>query len=136
VSFPTTGGATRSTFGGAPFRRLFTLSVYTSFIGMAYQVINGLYLRFAGLEMTTLKDLQRSSLKLSLAALAPDEGFLAVLLGQIGVFPLWDLWVFMGGAARLLGRRRAAVAGPILVVFLLGSLVIAFLASLGQRFGG
>lgn len=124
------------TFGGAPFRRLFTLTVYTSFIGIAYQLINTFYLRFAGLELNSVKDLQTSSLQLSLGALVSGEGFLASFLSQIGVFQLWTLWVFIGGAALLLERRRSAVTPPILVVFLIGSAVAAFLTTLGSRFGG
>jgi hypothetical protein len=124
------------TFGSAPYRRLFTLSVYTSFIAMAYQVINTLYLRFAGLELTTMKDLQNSALKLSLGAFVAEEGFLANFLGQIGIFQLWELWIFVGGVALLLERKRSAVAVPILVVFLLGISLMAFLATLGTRFGG
>jgi hypothetical protein len=124
------------TFGSAPYRRLFALSVYTSFIAMAYQVINTLYLRFAGLELTTMKDLQHSSLKLSLGALVAGEGFLANFLGQIGIFQLWELWIFAGGVALLLERKRSAVAAPIVVVFLLGIALMSFLATLGTRFGG
>lgn len=124
------------TFGGAPFRRLFTLTVYTSFIGIAYQLINSLYLRFAGLELNSMKDLQSSSLRLSLGALVSGEGFLANFLGQIGIFQLWTLWVFVGGAALLLERKRNAVIPPILIVFLIGSAVTAFLTTLGARFSG
>ncbi len=124
------------TFGGAPYRRLFALSVYTSFIGMAFQVINTLYLRFAGLELTTLKDIQHSSLKLSLGALVNSEGFLANLLDYLGVFQLWELWIFVGGVAALLERKRSAVAVPIVVLFALGMTLLAFLATLSARFGG
>lgn len=124
------------TFGGAPFRRLFTLSVYTSFIGMAYQLINTLYLRFAGLELTTMKDIQHSSLKLSLGALVQSDGFLANFLGQIGIFQLWELWIFAGGVALLLERKRSAVIPPIVVVFLVGVALMAFLGTLGARFSG
>ena len=124
------------TFGGAPYRRLFALSVYTSFIGMAFQVINTLYLRFAGLELTTLKDIQHSSLKLSPGALVNSEGFLANLLDTLGVFQLWELWIFVGGVAVLLERKRGAVAVPIVVLFVLGMTLLAFLATLSVRFGG
>ncbi|MBM4116234.1 hypothetical protein FJ251_00560 [bacterium] len=124
------------TFGGAPYRRLFTLTTYTSFIGIAYQLINTLYLRFAGLELNSMKDLQSSSLEFSLGALVSGEGFLANFLDQIGVFPLWTLWVFIGGAALLMERRRSAVTPPIVVVFLIGSVVAAFFTTLGSRFGG
>jgi hypothetical protein len=124
------------TFGGAPFRRLFTLSVYSSFIGIAFQVINTLYLRFAGLELTTLKDLQHSSLKLSLGAVVEGEGFLANFLSQIGVFELWGLWILISGAALLLERKRSAVATPLLVLFLISSTVGAFLAKVFARYSG
>ena len=124
------------TFGGAPFGRLFTLTVYTGFVGLAYQLLNALYLRFGGVELTSMKDLQSEALMLSLGALTSGEGFLHNFLAQLGVFQIWELVVFVVGAALLMGRARRSVAVPVVVVFLMGIALAAFLATLGSRFGG
>ena len=127
------------TFGGAPYRKIFTLAIYTSFIGLAFQIINTIYFLVADLEMTGMSDFKEAALDLSLGALMSEPGFLTNVLRVFGVFQIWELVLFIGGAAVLLGRKRGAVAGPILVVALLGALVAGFLGTLGEMsmtFGG
>lgn len=124
------------TFGGAPFRRLFTLAIYTSFIGLLFQVCNLMYIKFGGVELTRLADFKTAGLDLSLAALMDSEGILTNLLRALGVFQIWELLIFIAGVALLMKRGRGAVAGPVLAIFVLGALVGAFLGTLSGSFGG
>jgi hypothetical protein len=123
------------TFGGAPYLRLLALSVYAGFIGLAYQVINIIYLKFADVEMTSMADFKTATLDLSLGAFTSGEGILAGFLKTLGVFQLWELYIFVAGAALLMRKSKGAVFGPILVIFLLGALIGAFLSTLGSSFG-
>ncbi len=124
------------TFGGAPYRSLFTLAIYTGFIGQVYQVINILYLKFADVEMTGMADFKNAALDLSLAAFTDGEGILAGFLKSMGVFQIWQLIIFIAGAALLMRKSKSAVLGPILVIFLLGALIGAFMYTLSGSFGG
>ena len=119
------------TFGGVGFGRVFALTVYTSFIGMLYQVLNLLYLIFSGAEISGTEDLRAGMLNLSLGALFPEgQGFLVNLLNMLGVFQIWGLVLMIMGAAVLTGKNRSQAAWPILVIFLLSVLVMAFLTGL------
>ncbi len=124
------------TFGGAPYVRLLALYVYTGFIGLAYQVLNVLYLKFTDVEITSMADFKNTTLDLSLAAFTGGEGLLAGFLKSFGVFQIWELFIFVAGAALLMRKTKNSVLGPILVIFLLGALVGAFLNTLGSSFGG
>jgi len=120
------------TFGGAPFRKIFSLAIYTSFIGLAFQIINTIYLTMADLEMTGMSDFQESALDLSLGALMAEPGFLTNVLRFFGVFQVWELVLFLSGVAVVMSRKRSAVLGPILVVAVLGALVVGFMGTLGE----
>lgn len=124
-------------FGEARFGRLFALGAYTGFIGIAYQLLNSIYLRAVNPEVSGPADLQRASLNFSLGAFLPDsQGFLASFLGQIGLFSIWGLVLYVWGAALVTGRRRGAVAWPVIIVFLIMALLAGLFGSLGARFGG
>ena len=123
-------------FGGAPFKRLYSLTVYCACIGFLYQGLNVLYLRLTDPEFGNAQELAASALNLSLSAFLTDStSFLGGFLSQVGLFPIWDLTLYVFGAAILLRRSRQAVLAPALVIFLLGALVAALLTKLGSAFG-
>jgi len=120
------------TFGAARYGRMFTLVIYTSFIGISYQLINAVYLRMTHPETTGPKDLETYSLKFGLNAfLENPKSFLGGFLGSFDIFGIWGLWLLVAGAALLLARRKSAVLWPILVVAILLALVAGFFAGLG-----
>jgi len=122
-------------FGQARFGRVFALSVYTGFIGMAYQLLNAIYLRVARPEVSGPADLQGAALNFSLGAFLPEPGgFLGTFLGQIGLFSIWALVLYIWGAALITDRRRGAVAWPVIIVFLIMALLAGLFGSIGARF--
>jgi hypothetical protein len=123
-------------FGEARYGRLFALGVYTGFIGMAYQLINVIYMRAVRPEVSGPQDLQAAALNFSLSAFLPDlRGFLASFLAQISLFSIWSLVLYIWGAALITGRRRGAVAWPVVIVFVLMALLAGLFGSIGARFG-
>ncbi len=124
------------TFGGVAYGRIFCLTVYTSFVSLLFQVLNVIYLRLSAPEFSDAKELQAAALNFSLAAFLEDaEGFLYGFLGRFGLFEFWEIFLFVGGAALILGRRRGQVVWPVVVIFLLGAVIAGGIASLGARFG-
>lgn len=124
-------------FGGVGFGRVFALTIYTSFIGMLYQVLNLIYIQFSDVEIAGPQDLQAGMLNLSLGALFPEGGgFFVNVLNMLGIFQIWGLVLMIMGAAVLTGKNRSQAALPILVIFLISVLVMAFLVGLAPMAAG
>jgi len=119
-------------FGTAPFGRVFALTLYTSFVGLLYQVINAIYLILTRPEIADPSQLPGAMLDLSLGSLFTERGFLPNLLSQLGLFQIWGLVLMISGAAVLTGRTRKQAAWPILAIFLIGAVVGAGLAGLSK----
>ena len=72
------------------------------------------------------QELAAASLNLSLSTFLGDpSSFLGGFLSQLGVFPIWDLTLYVFGAAILLRRSKSSVLAPALVIFPEESLVSA-----------
>ena len=124
-------------FGGVGFGRVFALTIYTSFIGMLFQILNLVYIRFSGVEISSPQDLQAGMLNLSLGALFPEGGgFFVNVLNMLGVFQIWGLVLMIMGAAVITGKSRSQAAWPIMVIFLISVLVMAFLSGLSTAVVG
>ncbi len=117
-------------FGGVKFWRVFTLTVYVTFISVLYQVINAAYLVLTKPEISDPSKMQDVMLDLSLGSLFSEPGFLQRFLSQLGLFAIWGLIIMISGAAVLTGKTRKQATWPILVIFLIGVLLAAALSGL------
>ncbi len=118
-------------FGGIGFGRVLTLTIYTGFIGILYQIINAVYLVMTKPEISDPSKMQEVILDLSLGSLFSEPSFLQRILSQFGLFQIWGLILMIAGAAVLTGKSQKQAAAPILVIFLIGVLLAAFLGGLG-----
>ena len=106
--------------GDASFRKIFTVVVHASAIGVLGQLftvpLN--YLRGTMSSSTNLGVLTQSML--------PDGSFPARLLGAIDLFIVWQVVVLSIGLAVLYRRRTQPVATTLLVLYAVIAVIVAF----------
>jgi hypothetical protein len=108
-------------FGGVSFIQTFCLTIYVSFIGILYRLVNYLYLEFADVEITSIRDLV---LDLSPAVLFGDSNsFFVLLISSLSIFAIWGLVLTINGFSILVQRPWQKVLIPTLIIAMLGYLI-------------
>ncbi len=108
-------------FGSVRFLSVFSISLYVGLIGVLFQILNYLYLTFADVEITSMRDLV---LDLSPAILfGQSTSFGVVFLSTLNIFAIWSTILLVKGFAILVGRSWKNTLIPTLIVTILGLLI-------------
>jgi hypothetical protein len=105
--------------GTATFKQVFAVVVHTGPIGLLAQLFTVPLNYFRG-TMTSASNLG------VLVPMLPEKSFLALLLGMIDLFLVWQLLVLSIGLAVLYRRRTQPIATALLVVYAIIAVIVAF----------
>ncbi len=105
--------------GTATFKQVFAVVVHAGPIGLLAQLFTVPLNYFRG-TMTSATNLG------VLLPMLPEKSFLALLLGMIDLFLIWQLVVLSIGLAVLYRRRTQPIATALLVVYAIIAVIVAF----------
>lgn len=105
--------------GTATFKQVLTVVVHAGPIGLLSQLFTVPLNYFRG-TMTSATTLA------VLLPMLPDKSFLALLLGMIDLFLIWQVVVLSIGLAVLYRRRTQPIATALLVVYAIIAVIVAF----------
>ena len=105
--------------GTATFKQVFAVVVHSGPIGLLTQLFTVPLNYFRG-TMTSATNLG------VLLPMLPEKSFLALLLGMIDLFLIWQLVVLSIGLAVLYRRRTQPIATALLVVYAIIAVIVAF----------